>query len=287
MRNPRRSAWCPPDDAEARERAGRRVSSHPHDRFLRGRRREDRGARVRHGLPLRRREQGRSRVRSQRRARPRVPRPGGVAMNILVLSHADVVRLLPMAVCIDVMADALRATSRGDAVLPLRSSVWKPDRTGMIGLMPGYLADPPSLGLKVVSIFPGNHGTGYDSHQGVVMVFDLQHGVPRAITDASSITAIRTAAISGVATRALACEDAGDVAILGAGVQAATHIAAMRAVRPVRRVRIWSRRFARDAAAAQRFIDALGAPAVEIMPTARAAVEGADLICTRSEEHTS
>ena len=199
--------------------------------------------------------------------------------NVLVLSHADVYRLLTMPACIELMADVLRATSRGGAVLPLRSAVWMPDRTGMLGLMPGFLDAPHSLGLKVVSIFPGNHGTGYDSHQGVVMLFDTAHGTPIAILDASSITAIRTAAVSGVATRALAREDAGDLAILGAGVQAATHLAAMRAVRSIQRVRVWSR----NAAHAQRFADGYsseGSLRVEVMASARAAVEGADLICT-------
>jgi alanine dehydrogenase len=200
-------------------------------------------------------------------------------MNVLVLSHADVVRLLPMDACIDVMAEALRTTGQGGAVLPLRSMVWMPDRTGMIGLMPAYLDAPPSLGLKVVSIFPGNHGTGFDSHQGVVMLFDTRHGSPQAIIDASSITAIRTAAVSGVATRALARETAGDLAILGSGVQAQAHLAAMRAVRSLRRVRVWSR----NPANAQRFADQnrdRSPVAVEVMPTARAAVEGADLVCT-------
>jgi alanine dehydrogenase len=196
-------------------------------------------------------------------------------MNVLVLSHADVERLLTMEACIEVMAEALRTTSRGGAVLPLRSVVWMPDRTGMIGLMPGFLDPPTSLGLKVVSIFPGNHGTGFDSHQGVVMLFDTRHGSPRAIIDASSITAIRTAAVSGVATRALARDDAGDLAILGSGVQAATHLAAMRAVRKLRRVRVWSR----SQTNARRFADRCPLP-VEVMATARAAVEGADLICT-------
>jgi ornithine cyclodeaminase len=192
-----------------------------------------------------------------------------------VISYADVVRLLTMDACIDVMAEALRTTSRGDAVLPLRSMVWKPDRTGLLGVMPGFLGQPACLGLKVVSIFPGNHGTRYDSHQGVVMLFDLQHGTPIAIIDASSITAIRTAAVSGAATRILARDDAGDLAILGSGVQATAHLAAMRAVRPLRRVRVWSRNLAH----ATRF--AAASPiAVEVMPTARAAVEGADLICT-------
>jgi alanine dehydrogenase len=196
-------------------------------------------------------------------------------MNVLVLSHDDVVRLLTMESCIEVMADALRTTSKGGAVLPLRSVVWMPDRTGMIGLMPGFLDAPTSLGLKVVSIFPGNHGTGFDSHQGVVMLFDTRHGSPRAIIDASSITAIRTAAVSGVATRALARDTAGDLAILGSGVQAVTHLAAMRAVRKIRRVRVWSR----SQANAQRFADKCSI-AVEVMASARAAVEGADIICT-------
>ena len=196
-------------------------------------------------------------------------------MNVLVLSHVDVTRLLTMEACIEAMADALRATSSGGAVLPLRSVVWMPDRTGMIGLMPGFLDPPRSLGLKVVSIFPGNHAAGYDSHQGVVMLFDTRYGYPLAIMDASSITAIRTAACSGVATRALARDDAGDLAILGSGVQARTHLAAMRAVRSLRRVRVWSR----SAANARRFAEASPVP-VEVMPTARAAVDGADLICT-------
>lgn len=196
-------------------------------------------------------------------------------MNVLVLSYDDVVRLLTMEACIEVMADALRTTGKGGAVLPLRSVVWMPDRTGMIGLMPGFLDAPTSLGLKVVSIFPGNHGTGFDSHQGVVMLFDTRHGSPQAIIDASSITAIRTAAVSGVATRALARDTAGDLAILGSGVQAATHLAAMRCVRKIRRVRVWSRSHAN----AQRFADRCSMP-VEVMATARAAVDGADIICT-------
>ena len=199
--------------------------------------------------------------------------------NVLVLSHADVYRLLTMPACIELMAEVLGATSRGGAVLPLRSAVWMPDRTGMLGLMPGFLDAPRSFGLKVVSIFAGNHGTGYDSHQGVVMLFDTAHGTPIAILDASSITAIRTAAVSGVATRALAREGASDLAILGAGVQATTHLAAMRAVRSIHRVRVWSR----NREHAQRFADGYsseGSVRVEVMPSARAAVEGADLICT-------
>lgn len=196
-------------------------------------------------------------------------------MNVLVLSHADVARLLTMDACIEVMAAALAATSRGDAVLPLRSLLWTPERTGALGVMPAFLGAPASLGLKIVSIFPGNHGTAYDSHQGLVALFDTAHGTPLAILDASSITAIRTAAVSAVATRALARDDAGDLALLGAGVQAATHLAAMRAVRSLRRVRVWSR----NRAHAERLAASAGIP-VEVVADPRAAVDGADLICT-------
>jgi alanine dehydrogenase len=199
-------------------------------------------------------------------------------MDVRILSGPEVERLLPMAECVDVMAAALAAASRGDAVLPLRTMVWKPDRTGMIGLMPAYLGAPQSLGLKVVSIFPGNHGTPFDSHQGAVMLFDTAHGSPIAVIDAGSITAIRTAAVSGVATRLLARSDAGDLAILGSGVQAASHLDAMRAVRTLRRVRVWSRTEDHARRFAERQARRLGLP-IEATPTARQAVEGADLVC--------
>jgi ornithine cyclodeaminase/alanine dehydrogenase-like protein (mu-crystallin family) len=200
-------------------------------------------------------------------------------MNLLVLSQKDVEALLPMNECIDVMQAALAATSRGEAVLPLRQMVWKSDRTGMVGLMPAYLGEPQSLGLKVVSIFPGNEGTEFDSHQGVVLLFDPEHGTPLVVMDASSITAIRTAAVSGAATRALARPEAGDLAILGSGVQAASHLEAMAAVRPLRRVRVWSREVAHARAFAEARASQVRVP-IEPMPTPEAAVRGADLICT-------
>jgi ornithine cyclodeaminase len=199
-------------------------------------------------------------------------------MKTLIISQREVPSLLPMAACVDLMAETLRATSRGDAVLPLRGMVWLPDRSGLLGLMPGYLGSPRALGLKVVSVMPGNHGTKFDSHQGVVILFDLENGSLLAVIDATSITAIRTAAASGAATRLLAREDAHDLAILGSGVQARTHLEAMAAVRPLRRVRVWSR----DLGAARSFAEreSRGGLPVEVAPDARAAVDGADLICT-------
>jgi ornithine cyclodeaminase/alanine dehydrogenase-like protein (mu-crystallin family) len=200
-------------------------------------------------------------------------------MKVLFVNEAQVHELLPMSACVPLMRETLMTFARGDAVMPLRNMVRLPDGTGLLGLMPGYLGEPQSFGLKVVSVMPGNHGTGYDSHQGVVMLFGIRHGEPLAIVDATAVTAIRTAAASGAATHALAREDAGDLALIGSGAQARTHLAAMRAVRPLRRVRVWSRtrahaeRFAREEAAN-------AGRAIEVSATAEEAVLGADLICT-------
>lgn len=200
-------------------------------------------------------------------------------MAVRILSQADVEELLPMEACVDVMAEALGSLARGDALMPLRSLLWKTDRSGLLGLMPAYLDTPPTFGLKAITVMPENHGTEHDAHQGVVLLFEADHGCLRAILDATAVTAIRTAAVSGLATRLLARDDAGDLAILGSGVQAASHLRAMRAVRTLRSVRVWSR----NRESAQRFADresaAVGLP-IEVCGTARKAVQGADLICT-------
>lgn len=200
-------------------------------------------------------------------------------MKVLFVNESGVRELLTMEVCVPLMRDALRSLSEGNVVQPLRSLVRLPDGSGLLGLMPGYLGEPRSFGLKVVTVMPGNHGTPYDSHQGVVMLFGVEHGEPLAILDASSITAIRTAAASGAATDALARQDAGDLALVGSGTQARSHLAAMKRVRPLRRVRVWSRsrenaeRFAREESAGA------GVP-IEASESAEEAVRGADLVCT-------
>jgi len=199
-------------------------------------------------------------------------------MKVLVISGAEVRRLLPMGLCIDLMAEALATLARGDALNPLRGIMPVPQLHGFLGLMPGYLGAPESLGLKAISVFPGNHGTQFDSHQGVVLLFEPEHGSPVALVDASEITAIRTAAVSGVATRLLASEDAGDLAILGSGVQARTHLEAMLHVREVRRVRVFSPSTERlnRFCAEQTVRHGIRAEAVG---SAREAVQNADIVC--------
>src|SRR5262249_38836514 len=150
-------------------------------------------------------------------------------------------KLLPMGECVEVMRQALATLARGEAVLPLRTMVRLPDRPGLLGLMPAYLGAPAIMGLKVVTVMPGNHGTEFDSHQGAVMIFEAEHASALGALDATAITAIRTAAVSAVATQALAGEDAGDLALLGSGTQAVSHLEAMQVARRLRRVRVWSR----------------------------------------------
>jgi ornithine cyclodeaminase len=200
-------------------------------------------------------------------------------VQILIVNQSEVKQLLPMAECIEVMAEALKTLSRGQAILPLRPVMWLPEKVGALGMMPAYMGDLQIMGLKIVSVFPGNHGTEYDSHMGAVMIFETKHGQPLAVMDATEITAIRTAAVSGVATRLLAREGAGDLAVLGSGTQARTHLEAMLLCRKIRRVRVWSRNPDNGRRFAERE-SKRHSIRVELMPTVQAAVQGADIICT-------
>lgn len=207
-------------------------------------------------------------------------------MDLLILDRDQVRALLPMPACIDQMALALGALARGDAIQPLRTIFWLPQRRAAMGMMPAALTGTaPALGVKVVSVFPGNHAAGLPSHQGPVLLFETEHGRPKALVDAAAITEIRTAAASGLATRVLARPEAGDLALLGSGAQARTHLQAMAAVRPLRRVRVYSpdaestaafARWARTESGLELGVE------VEVARSAKAAVEGADLICTVS-----
>jgi ornithine cyclodeaminase len=206
-------------------------------------------------------------------------------MKVLMINQSEVRKLLPMDECMEVMAATLKSVAQGNAILPLRHIMWLPEKVGALGTMPAYLGDIGMMGLKVVSVFPGNHGTEFDSHIGAVMLYETSHGQLLAIVDASEITAIRTAAVSGVATRALAREDASDLTIMGSGVQAGTHLAAMLVARKVERVRVWSRNHTSAKAFAERESQRHGISIVAVAD-GRAAVDGADIICTTTSSPT-
>jgi ornithine cyclodeaminase len=195
---------------------------------------------------------------------------------MLVLSQSDVHRLLTMPKCVELMRGTLSALARGEATLPLRTVFAIPD--GAFAVMPAALSNPSTVGAKLITVLPKNHGTQYDSHQGAVLLFDTGNGSLLSVMDASSITQIRTAAASGVATDALARQSATSLGILGAGVQGQSHLEAMCAVRPLKSAKIWSRN--RDSAeslakvAREKF--GLDAAAVG---SASEAVTGLDIVC--------
>jgi ornithine cyclodeaminase len=201
-------------------------------------------------------------------------------MSILVLTHDEVEQLLPMDECIEVMRAALSALASGHVHQPLRMVVRPPNAAGVMGLMPAHIFGAhAAYGLKAISVFPGNTAQGKDAHQGAVLLFSPETGEPLALMNASAITAIRTAAVSAVATNVLAREDATDLAIVGAGVQARAHLAAMAAVRPIKRVRVAGRDFER----ARAFADELGfhvLTPIDPVDSVELAVTGAAIIVT-------
>jgi ornithine cyclodeaminase len=205
-------------------------------------------------------------------------------MKILVLSHAEVLELLPMKECIAVMRAALSALAAGEAHQPLRTIIRPPDARGVMGLMPSYMSggmspDRAAFGLKAICVFPGNPAKGMDSHQGAVLLFSAETGELQAMMNASAITAIRTGAVSAVATDLLARADACNLALIGSGVQARSHLEAMSQVRSLTRCRIASRNMEH----AQRFVEEMRAEVsfrLEPVETVEEALDGADLIVT-------
>jgi ornithine cyclodeaminase/alanine dehydrogenase-like protein (mu-crystallin family) len=199
-------------------------------------------------------------------------------MKILILDSRQVRELLPMRECIQLMADALSALARGEVFQPLRTITRPPDARGLLGLMSAYRSgEHGAFGLKAICVFPENPAQGKDAHQGAVMLFSRETGELLALMNASEITAIRTAAVSAVATRLLAREDAEVLAIIGAGVQARTHLEALACVRTIKEARVACRNFehAQELAAEMQF-----SFPIKPVRTNEEAVRGADLIVT-------
>jgi ornithine cyclodeaminase/alanine dehydrogenase-like protein (mu-crystallin family) len=201
-------------------------------------------------------------------------------MKTLVLSHDEVVDLLPMKECIAVMRDALIALAAGKVHQPLRTIIRPPGAAGVIGLMPSYMSgERAAFGLKAICVMPGNPAKGMDAHQGAVLLFSAGSGELLAMMNASAITAIRTAAASGVATDLLARKDAGELAIIGSGVEARSHLTAMAQVRALRRCRIASLRTERARRFAEEMKHVFSFP-IEAVAGVEEALDGADLIVT-------
>jgi len=205
---------------------------------------------------------------------------------LVILSGEDVDRLLPMDVCIEAMVPALMDVSAGRLAMPLRTGFAPPGVDEYLVWMPAHRGGAaPTFSTKLLCIVPQNPERGLDAHQGAVVLIDGTTGELRALMPASAVTAIRTAAVSAVATRRLARADAAELAIVGTGVQAERHIAAIACVRPIRRVRVAGRTLERAAA----FVDRVRARAkVEVIAAAspEAAVRGADVVVLATSSDT-
>jgi ornithine cyclodeaminase/alanine dehydrogenase-like protein (mu-crystallin family) len=164
----------------------------------------------------------------------------------LTLNEAEVRRLLRMEDLIPAIARALADLSAGRVVQPVRTVLPIAQHGGFLGVMPAYTG---ALGAKLVTFYPNNQDV--PTHHALIVLFQPETGEPLAIMDGRLITEMRTAAASAVATQLLAAHDASVLAILGSGVQARSHLEALRLVRSFREVRVWSPRSARSFA--QRF----------------------------------
>ena len=190
----------------------------------------------------------------------------------LVLDEAAVRRLLRMEDLIPAMARALADLSAGRVVQPVRVVLPITDHQGFFGVMPAYAG---ALGAKLVSFYPNNQGI--PTHHALIVLFRPETGEPIAIMDGRLITEMRTAAASAVATHLLARPDASVLAIIGSGVQARSHLEALRLVRSFGEVRVWSPRNARA------FAEQFG---VQAMGSAEEAVRGAHVVVAATSSTT-
>jgi len=194
-------------------------------------------------------------------------------LSVLVLSEHDVRELLDMQSCVAAMEDVLARLARGEVTNPLRT-IMLPPGPAAFGLMPAHRGgETPYFALKEIVVNPENSARGLDPHQGAVLLHDGVTGVLIAVLNASPITEIRTAAVSGVATKLLSRPDSRTVAILGSGIQGRSHVDAMQTVLDDPIIKIWSRNPAHAEALA------LETHSV-VATTIEEALDGADIVCT-------
>jgi alanine dehydrogenase len=196
-------------------------------------------------------------------------------MDVLTLTGADVARLLDPDVLLDALADGFASLTRGEVDAPPRSQV--ATDSGILLTMSAHRAGGP-IGVKLVTVFEGNGALGLPSHLALVMLFDESTGAPVAVMDGASITAARTAGAAALSCRLAARQDSRVLAIVGAGVQARAHLAAIPRVRQIEEIRVASAFLEETVALAA--LD----PRARIALSIDEAVRGADIValCTSS-----
>lgn len=208
-----------------------------------------------------------------------------MSQSFRLLNEAEVASLLSMGELIGVMESALARFSAGDVLQPVRTVLSVGPTKAFFGVMPAYLPDPGRMGAKLVTVFNGNEARGLPSHLATILLLDAETGALCGILDGRFITEARTAAVSAVSARHLSRVEASTLAILGTGVQARSHLEALKEVRGLKDIRVWSPRLT----SRERFVEEM---APHVTGTLRAtrhaeqAVEGADLIVLATSSPT-
>jgi alanine dehydrogenase len=196
---------------------------------------------------------------------------------MLLLTERDVRQLLSMDDLIEAMHSALAELSSGRVQQPLRTVLEIGEQKAFFGVMPAHVPTTGALGTKLVTVFGSNAALGLPTHLATILLFDSTTGELLSVMDGRFITEARTAAVSAVSAKLLAREDAAVLAIIGSGVQARSHLRALTRVRKVREVRVWSPTERRRLDFADE-MQAETSARIRPVPSARDAVEGADLI---------
>jgi alanine dehydrogenase len=198
-------------------------------------------------------------------------------VHFTLLTEEHVRSVLPMPELIACMESALGRFSSGDVQQPLRTVLTVGAARHWWGVMPAYISEPAVMGAKLVTVFGTNSARGLHSHQAVIVLLDPDTGTLMALMDGRYITEARTGAVSAVSARYLARTDASTLAIIGSGVQARSHLVALKEVRQLRDIRVWSP----TRASRERFVVEMqphaGAP-LRAAATAQEAVRNADLV---------
>lgn len=207
---------------------------------------------------------------------------------MLVLSKQDVIQALTMADAISAMEVAFNAFGNDQVEMPVRTHLPVKDVGAEWLIMPSYVGgQEKALAVKVVGVFPENRQRGLEPILGLVTVADPETGKPLAVLEGASLTGIRTAAVSGVATKYLARADSSVLGILGSGIQARTHAEAICCVREISQVKIFSRTRERVEALVSELRQEPWAPdSIEIANSGNELVEGCDIICACTSSST-
>jgi ornithine cyclodeaminase len=198
-------------------------------------------------------------------------------MSIRLLDLSDIKKCISMDLAIDAMETAFIQLANNQIQMPLRNHINIEAENAQTLTMPGFIEKGKILGLKVVSLFPNNKQRNKPAINGLIMLFDATTGEAKTLMDAAYLTALRTGAVSGLATKFFAKKDAKHVAIIGSGVQAITQLEAVASVRDIQSVSVWSR----TRVNAEKFVSILPSRyKCTVHDSVASAVKEADIICT-------